>query len=171
MSEEQPPRKKTKWIPIVLGVLVLLAFIAIGAMYATVAWFRQNINVIDSAEATAMQELDAVRARFPGQQPLIQLVDGKPQLMSDAGDRPASTTTLTTLHVMAFDIDEGKLFTLSLPFWLLRMKSGPIELSAYEQGWDDRGLSFRVEEIEKHGPGIIVDATRPGEGRFVVWAE
>ena len=29
----------------------------------------------------------------------------------------------------------------------------------------------RVEEIEKHGPGIIVDATRPGEGRFVVWAE
>ena len=42
------------------------------------------------------------------------------------------------------------------------MKSGPIRISAYQQGWDDRGVSFRVEDIEKHGPGIIVDVTRAG---------
>jgi hypothetical protein len=51
------------------------------------------------------------------------------------------------------------------------MKSGPIQISAYQQGWNDRGVSFRVEDIEKRGPGIIVDATQPGEGRLILWAE
>ena len=61
--------------------------------------------------------------------------------------------------------------TFSLPFWLLRMKSGPIRISAYQQGWDDRGVSFRIEDIEKHGPGIIVDHTERDEGRVLIWAE
>ena len=123
------------------------------------------------SEDSAKSEFDAVRSRFPGQQPLIQIVDGKPQLVTERASQTASQTTLTTLHVIAFDDDEGNLVTFSLPFWLLRMKSGPIRISAYQQGWDDRGVSFRVEDIEKHGPGIIVDATRPGEGRVIIWAE
>ena len=61
--------------------------------------------------------------------------------------------------------------TFTLPFWVLRLKSGPIRISAYQQGWDDRGVSFRIEDIERHGPGIIVDASEPGEGRVLIWAE
>ena len=118
-----------------------------------------------------MQQFDEVRNRFPGQQPLIQLVDGKPQFVSERATQAPAQTTLSTLHVIAFDVDEGNLVNFSLPFWLLRMKSGPIRLSAYQQGWDDRGVSFRVEDIEKHGPGIIVDTARPGEGRVIIWAE
>ena len=170
MTEAMPKKKRT-WIWIVAGVFVLLCFVAVGGIFVAVSFFRQNLNVTQTAEDAAMKQFDEIRNRFPGQQPLIQLVDGRPQLVADAGGRPASTTMLTTLHVMAFDIDEGKLFTLSLPFWLLRMKSGPIELSAYQQGWDDRGMSFSVEDIEKHGPGIIVDATERGEGRVIIWAE
>jgi hypothetical protein len=51
------------------------------------------------------------------------------------------------------------------------MKSGPIRLSAYQQGWDDRGVSFDVKDIEKHGPGIIIDVVREREGRLLIWAE
>ena len=109
-----------------------------------------------------MQQLDEVRSRFPGQQPLIQLVDGKPQFVAERASQAPTQTTLSTLHVIAFDSDEGNLVNFSLPFWLLRMKSGPIRLSAYQQGWDDRGVSFRVEDIEKHGPGIIVDVDAAG---------
>ena len=74
------------------------------------------------------------------------------------------------MHVMAWDDDERKLVTFSLPFWLLRMKSGPIRLSAYSQGWDDRGVSFRVEDLEKHGPGLLLDVNEPNEGRVIIWA-
>jgi hypothetical protein len=102
---------------------------------------------------------------------LIQLVDGRPEIVAPRASQGGAPKTLTTLHVVAFDTDEGNMVNISVPFWLLRMKSGPIRISAYQQGWDDRGVSFRVEDIEKHGPGIIVDVTEAREGRVIIWAE
>jgi hypothetical protein len=170
MNGDAPAPKKRNWLVIVLGVLFLLGTLTVGCVVITWSWFRQNLNVTQTAEDAAMRQFDEVRNRFPGQQPLIQLVDGRPQLVSERAGEDAGKP-LTTLHVIAFDRDEGNLVRFSLPFWLLRMKSGPIQISAYQQGWNDRGVSFRVEDIEKRGPGIIVDATQPGEGRLILWAE
>ncbi|HUQ89665.1 MAG TPA: hypothetical protein VM096_19030 [Vicinamibacterales bacterium] len=171
MNDDVPKPKKRKWLAIILGVLFVFGMLAVGCVVATVAFFRQNMNVTETSEQAAMRQMDDVRGKFPGQQPLIQLVDGKPQLVAERATESRTQTTLSTVHVIAFDRDKGNLMNLSLPFWVLRMKSGPIRISAYQQGWDDRGVSFRVEDIEKHGPGIIADVTKDGEGRVVVWAE
>jgi hypothetical protein len=170
VTEQTPPKRRT-WIWIVAGVVVLFAFVAIGGVIVAVSFFRQNVNVTQIAEDAASRQFEEVRNRFPGQQPLIQIVDGTPQFVSSRASQSATPAPLKTLHVIAFDRDEGNLVTFSLPFWLLRMKSGPIRLSTYQPGWDDRGVSFRIEDIEKHGPGVIVDANHPGEGRVIVWAE
>ena len=74
------------------------------------------------------------------------------------------------MHLMAWDDDEGRLVTFAIPFWLLRLKSGPIELSAYSQGWNDRGVSFKIEDLERAGPGIVLDFSER-DGRVLVWAE
>jgi len=171
MNGENPAPKKRNWIAIVLGVLLLFGMLGVGCVVVAVSFFRQNISVETTDEQAAMQQLDDVRKKFPGQQPLVQMIDGKPQLATERASETPTQTTLSTLHVIAFDSDEGHLVNVSIPFWLLRMKSGPIRVSAYSQGWDDRGVSFRVEDIEKHGPGIIADVTRAGEGRVILWAE
>lgn len=170
MTEQTPPKKRS-WVPIVLGALLLIGVLGVGCIVVAVSYFRQNMSVTGTTEEAANQQFDEVRKRFPGQQPLIQLVDGTPQLVSERASQTPTQTTLSTLHVIAFDRDEGNLVNLSLPFWLLRMKSGPIRISAYQQGWDDHGVSFRVEDIEKRGPGIIVDVTQANEGRVIIWAE
>jgi hypothetical protein len=167
----EPQKKRRTWLWIIGGVFLFFGVVAVGGIMLAVSLFRENMTVNDSSESDAMQQFEAVRARYPGQQPLIQLVDGRPQLVGEAASQGSPSTSLTAVHVMAFDTDEGKVVTFSLPFWLLRMKSGPIRISAYQQGWDDRGVSFRVEDIEKRGPGIIVDATERNEGRVLVWAE
>lgn len=169
-GDTPPPPKQRNWLAIVLGVLFLFGTLAVGCVVVTVSWFRQNMAITETTEEAATREMDAIRARFPDQQPLIQLIDEKPQLVPRAA-ASATPQKLTTLHIAAFDSDEGNLVNFSLPFWLLRMKSGPIRLSAYQQGWDDRGVSFQLEDIEKHGPGIIADITQPREGRVVIWAE
>jgi len=168
---DQHPRKKRRWIPILVGVLLLFGVVALGAIALTVSWFRQNMSVTRSNEDAATQQFEDVRRRFSGQEPLIQLVDGRPQYAANRASEAASRTPLTSVHVIAYDRDEGNTVTFSLPFWLLRLKSGPIRISAYQQGWDDRGVSFRVEDIEKHGPGIIVDVTEPNEGRVLIWPQ
>lgn len=170
MTEATP--KKRRWIAIVLGVLVLLFFMAVGAIIFTVSYFRQNLQVSHNiAESTATTEFDAVYTRFPGQKPLIQLVDGRPQLIADRASKSPSTQALQTLHVIAFDRGDEEMAKFTLPFWLLRMKSGPIRLSAYSQGWDDRGVSFDVKDIEEAGPGIVVDVDRKSDGRMLIWVE
>ena len=170
MNGEAPKKKKT-WLWIVLGIFLFFGMVLVGGIIVAVSLFRNNMSVSESNETDAMQQFDAVRGRYPGQQPLIQLVDGRPEYVAERASQTPSKTSLSTVHILAYDRDEGKVVTFSLPFWLLRMKSGPIRISAYQQGWDDRGVSFRVEDIEKHGPGIIVDATERNEGRVLVWAE
>jgi hypothetical protein len=166
------PRKKAKWIPIVLGILVLLFFVAVGGIIFTVSFFRQNLQISENiAEGNAASEFEAIYAKFPGRKPLIQLVDGRPQYVDDRTSRSASTQPLNTLHVIAFDRGDEEMAKFSLPFWLLRLKSGPIRLSAYSQGWDDRGVSFDVKDLEAAGPGIVVDVDRERDGRMLIWVE
>ena len=56
-----------------------------------------------------MQQFDEVRAQFPGQQPLIQLVDGTPQYVAERASQAPTQSRSRTMHVIAFDRDEGNL--------------------------------------------------------------
>jgi hypothetical protein len=170
MNEHAPPKRRT-WIWVVIGVFFVLLVLAIGGMIFTVSFFQQNMTVADMSPASADEQFEAVRAKFAGQQPLIRMVDGQPQYDADRAAASTSTRPLQSMHVMAWDDEEEKLVTFALPFWLLRLKSGPIRLSAYSQGWDDRGVSFRVEDIERHGPGLLLDVNERREGRVLIWVE
>lgn len=165
------PKKKRTWLWIVGGVFVFFVVAAIGGIVFSVVFLRQNLTVTGMSPGNAEKEFEAVRAKFGGQQPLIQMVDGRPEYVADRATESPSTVPLKAMHVMAWDDDEQNLVTFSLPFWLLRMKSGPIRLSAYSQGWDDRGVSFRIEDLERHGPGLVLDVHEWSEGRVIIWAE
>jgi len=168
---DAPQKKKRTWLWIVLGVFFLFIVVAVGGIIFSVAFVRQSMSVTGMSPGNADKEFEAVRAKFAGRQPFIQMIDGRPQYVSDINPTTPVTVPLKSMHVMAWDDDEGQLVTFSLPFWLLRMKSGPIRLSAYSQGWDDRGMSFRIEDLERHGPGLVLDMQERSEGRVLIWAE
>ena len=168
---DAPPQKKRTWIWIVLGVFFLFIVVAVGGIIFSVAFVRQSMSVTGMSPGNADKEFAAVRAKFGGREPFIQMIDGQPQYVSDINPTTPVTVPLKSIHVMAWDDDEGQLVTFSLPFWLLRMKSGPIRLSAYSQGWDDRGVSFRIEDLERHGPGLVLDMQERRDGRVLIWAE
>lgn len=168
---DAPPKKKRTWLWIVLGVLVVFVVVAIGGIIFSVAFLRQNMSVTGMSAGNADKEFEAIRTKFAGRPPLVQMIDGQPQYVGDRATHAPSTEPLKAMHVMAWDDEEEKLVTFSLPFWLLRMKSGPIRLSAYSRGWDDRGVSFRVEDIERNGPGLLLDVREEREGRVIIWAE
>ena len=170
MNEQQPAKKRT-WLWIVLGVFLFFVVIAAGGLFFAVSFFRQSMNVTEMAESSADQEFATVRARFAGRQPLFQMVDGRAQMVSDTATQPSSTTRPSTVHVLAWDRDDEQLVKFSIPFWLLRLKSGPIRINEYSDGWDDRGLSFRIEDLERHGQGLLLDLTEQRDGQLLIWAE
>lgn len=170
MNGEQQPKKKRTWLWIVLGVVMLFVIVAAGGLFFAVTFFRQNMNVTPMSEASANDEFASVRARFAGKQPLFQLVDGRAQMVGDPSTTPSGAAP-STVHILAWDQDEEQLMKLSIPFWLLRLKSGPIEIASYAQGMPDRNLSFRVEDLERHGPGLLLDLPDQRDGRLLIWAE
>lgn len=163
--------RKRNWLLILFGVGVLLVFIAIGVVIAATAWVRQNVQVTDTTAASAMAEFDTVRQQFAGRPAILELRHGRPAY---TGKREklrdgAATTPLQALHILVWDPERDRLVSFSVPFWLLRLKSGSIEFSSYASGMDDEGVDIRPDDIKQYGPGIILDATTPEGERVLLW--
>lgn len=163
--------KPRRWVVVVFGVFIVVVFVGIGAIIGITAWFQQNLEVrtLDSTEAET--EFETVRKRFAGRAPLMELRNGRPAYTAERASMPVSSAKLQTLHILAFEPDKRHLARISLPFWLLRMKSDPIRFGSYASGLDDEGVELRPEDVEKYGPGVIIDTVTPNGERVLLWAE
>jgi flagellar basal body-associated protein FliL len=169
MNEAPPKKKKLTWLWILLGVFAFFVITGIGMVVFTAYWVGSHVEIVETPPADAVKTFEDAWAKFPGQRPLLEIVDGKPQELTAAATN--SSTRLTTLHIIAFDDNENQMVRVDVPFWLLRLKSGPISFNSYASGFDDRKVKLSVEDIEKHGPGIVVDYSERNEGRVLIWAE
>ena len=165
-------KKRRNWLLILFGVVVLVIFVGIGAIIAVTAWVQQNLSVQERSQRDAQTEFDAVRQKFQHRPPLLEMRDGRPAYTNGTPPAPvAPRVTLDRMHVMAWDPDDEKLMSVSVPFWLLRLKATPIEFSAYASGFDDQHVNLRADDLERYGPGIIIDATMPSGERVLLWAQ
>jgi len=167
----EPPKPKRTWLWIILGVFGFLFVAGIGMAGFTAYWVTSHMEFVETPAPDAAKSFDEVRAKFPGQRPLIEFQDGdRSQVTANKADTPSSVR-LNTLHIIAFDDGEGRMVKVDVPFWLLRLKSGPIAFSSYASGVDDERVKLSVEDIERRGPGIVLDLAHPSEGRVLIWAE
>ncbi len=162
--------KIPRWAQVLIGIAIVAVFLGIGAIIAITSWVSQNVNVSTSSVRNAESEFEQVRQLFKGQPPILELKDGVARYVEARTVLPAAQQ-LQTLHVLAWDADDEKLARFSIPFWVVRMKSDPIRFSSYASGFDGNGVSLRPQDIEKYGPGIIMEASgRDGE-RVLFWAQ
>ena len=86
----------------------------------------------------------------------------------------AKQTELQALRVLAFDPRAGKLVRFSVPFWLLRLAPSH-NFTIGSKGdfdFDSDRLHLTVEDVERAGPGLILDTRDPRNGALVlVWTE
>lgn len=164
-------KTRRTWVLVVFGVLVLMVFIGIGAIIAVAAWFQQSFETEVATEQGARSEFDTVRHSFANRPPLLEIRNGKPAYAAGGENQVPGTSSPETLHVMVWDRDDERLVRFTVPFWLLRMKAGPIELSSYGSDLDESGVDLRVEDVERFGPGLILDHTEDAGDRILVWTK
>jgi hypothetical protein len=161
--------KIPRWAQVLIGIAIVGVFLGIGAIIAISAWFSQNIAVSSATSQGADEEFDKIRQRFKGQAPLVELRDGVV-----ARSNPRTSTggaPLSTLHILAWDAEEEKLASITVPWWILRLKAGPIRFSSYSAGFDDNGVKLTTEDIERGGPGIILEVTGHRNERALLWVD
>ena len=71
---------------------------------------------------------------------------------------------------MAWDPDDRNMVRVTLPFWILRLKSGPLDLSQKVMV-NHRHGDVTVEQIERYGSTLLVDHQGRGGDRLLVWTE
>jgi hypothetical protein len=159
-----------RWAPVVFGVAVFIAFIAIGAVVFSLVWVRDHLTLETVTAAGADHAFDEVRQRYRDKPPLLEM-HGPAVARRNPPAADAARTRLTTMHVLAWDADEGRMARFDIPFWFLRLKETPIRFGTYASGLDDLNVSLTASEIERYGPGIIVDISRAGRDSALLWVE
>jgi len=162
---------RRRWPIVLAGVAVVVIVVIIALAVAGSLFIRDHVQVARGAgRENAEAAFDAARRRY---------ADGRPLLVLDADRRPVLTPglesrrnpgTVTTLHVLAWDAGEDALATVTLPMWLLRLKRGPIAFGEYASGLDE-GVRLDPDDLERHGPGIVLDFEAPDGKRVLITAQ
>lgn len=156
------------WVKVSL-VGVLLAILAFAAIAGTSAYYVfRKLKVSTATEEAVTKDFDAIRSRFGARPALIEVSDPRGRdFKINRPDQPDGRP-ITTLHVLTWTQDDGQVFRTEVPIWLMRFSSINILSSL---GVAPERFSLTVKDIERYGPGIIVDFRRPGQNRVLLWAE
>ena len=156
------------WVKATLGGLALIA-VAVIALAATGAYFVvRHMEKRAGSEAEAVQTIDAVKARFGSRPPLVEIIDPQSADIRINRSVEASASRVDTIHVVNWKSDTGELIRTDVPLWLMRFSTVNI---ASQLGIAPAKFRLTVSDVERYGPGIIVDYGVPGEFRMLVWVE
>jgi hypothetical protein len=149
--------------------LAAIAIACIVALAGTAGYFVwRSFERHGATEAAALREIDAVRARFGARPPLIEIND--PKRMDVRINRLASTdgARVTTIHVVSWKAEDGEIVRTEMPIWLMRFSSVNI-LS--QLGVTPAQIRLTVDDIQRYGPGVVVDYKQPEAVRVLVWVD
>ncbi len=162
-----------RWVPIVLGVLLVLV-VGMAALVGSCAYLvRQQVQVRESSSLVEYErEAATIMKRFEDVPPLVEDGPSGPRLSRKAlasRQKRDAVPPVSNLHVLVFSTKENKLVRLSLPFWLLRLSpDGTMDIGRDDVGLENLQLS--IVDLEAAGPGPLF-VRRSDDSRVLVWTD
>ena len=162
------------WVSILIAAVIIVGILAAAAVGGTAYFIYRHVQTQSTPHETAEQRFHDARARFNGQQPLIEMRhDDRPVIHNDRPSARASAAKLETLRVLAYDQRARKLVNVSIPFWLLRLAPANKFSFLNDNGidFDSDRVHLTLEDLERRGPGLILDQADRRGSQVLVWTE
>ena len=162
------------WISVLIASVIVVGILAVSAVVGTAYFIYRHVHTQFTPSENAEQQFAQTRARFAGQQPLIEIrKDDEPVLHRDVLRASQSTAKLETLRVLAYDTHAEKLVRVSIPFWLLRLAPSRHMTFLSDSGidFDSDRVHITLDDLERRGPGLILDQADRRGSQVLVWAE
>lgn len=164
------------WISIAIAIVAIVCLLALAVVGGTAFFIYRHVESTATNELTAEQEFNAARTRFAGQQPLIEIrrEGEEPILHRDLlRDAKMPDKPLESLRVLAYDDVAGKLVRVNIPFWLLRIVPSKNLSFLNDEGIDidTRRIRLTLEDVERRGPGLLLDQKDRHGSQVLVWTE
>ena len=165
---------KRTWISVLIAAVIIVGVMAVSAVGGTAYFIYRHVHTQFVPNENAEQQFAATRARFAGQQPLIEVrKDQEAVLHREMIPKAMPAAKLDTLRVLAYDTRANKLVNVSIPMWLLRM--APTNKFSFMK---DNGIDFdsdrvhiTLDDVERRGPGLLLDQADRRGSQVLVWTE
>jgi hypothetical protein len=160
-----------KWIPIVVGLAIFVIVVGAGLVGGFAFLVARQVKVQEMTPAAGQEEFDRLRADMAGQKAFIELEGGNiEEVVVHRELETKDTGSVTQLHLRVWIPRERKLVRVDLPFWVLRLTgNNPIRFDAGSR--HDIRLRVTPEDVDRRGPGLILDHTTPDGERVLIWTE
>jgi hypothetical protein len=172
--DERRSTRKT-WISVVIAAIIVVGMLAATAVGGTAYFFYHHIHTQTAESGDAAKEFAAARERFAGQPPLIEMRRGdEPLLHRELIKSGGAGRPLESLRVLAYDPDDAKLVNVSIPFWLLRLAPTNKRMSFLSDNgidFDSERVHLTLEDLERRGPGLVLDHKDRRGSLVLVWTE
>jgi len=165
---------KRTWISIIVAAVIIVGILAVSAVGGTAYFIYRHVHTQFTPVENADRQFADARARFAGQQPLIEMRKGdEPFLHREVIPKEMPAAKLDTLRVLAYDTRANKLVNVSIPMWLLRMAPSNKFSFMKDNGidFDSDRMHISLDDIERRGPGLILDQADRRGSQVLVWAE
>ncbi len=129
----------------------------------------RNTEAVASAEPEAIIEFQRVRAQFPPRPPLVEIVD--PRRGAIRVNRPSASVErrhVGAFHVLVWVAADQRLVRTTAPVWLMRLS---LQDMASTLGLGGGPWNLTVADVERYGPGLVLDFSPPGGDRVLVWVQ
>jgi hypothetical protein len=149
---------------------------AVFALIAGAVFFSQHQQSKRASAQIAEAEFQRLRARFADQHPLLDMHERRP--MSEVGGRQPGVP-LHSFNTIIFDTrGDQRIVRISVPFRFARLFGRGAdfrwlgELTFLDDTeFDPEPIQLSLAQVERHGPGLMVDYRHPSGGQFIAWVE
>ena len=120
-------------------------------------------DTADARFVTVLEPLDSADA-------LLQR-DAEGRWIRSAPTNDKTDSRLERIGVLVYRPDSERLYRMDIPFWFYRMKGPALEFVLRDTGFDLGDLGLEPKELQRHGPGLVLNEEQEDGGRIVVWVE
>jgi nitrate reductase NapE component len=166
--------KRKTWISVLIAAVIIVGILAVSAVGGTFYFISRHVHTQFTPTDRADQQFAEARARFAGQQPFIEIrKDEEPVLHRETIPKTMPPAKLDTLRVLAYDTRANKLVNVSIPMWLLRMAPSNKFSFMKDNGidFDSDRVRITLEDVERRGPGLLLDQADRRGSQVLVWTE
>jgi hypothetical protein len=166
-------QKIPTWAGILIAGVIIVGMLAVAAVGGTAFFIYRHVDSTSTGHDTAAAEFAQARARFAGQQALVEISAGDEPVIHRDLVKGSRGRKLESLRVLAYDHREQKLVRVSIPFWLLRLLPSDHFSFLNDDGIEidaDR-VKLTADDLERRGPGLVLDTKDRRGSEVLVWTE
>jgi hypothetical protein len=161
----------------------IVAIIPVAILASSAACSRDYSEVTTPATATA--EFSRVRQQLGNSKPLVEIIKDNGDCWSQGNPCAAvvhrsaadQAGQIQSFHALVYEMPSRKLLRVNLPFRAVRLlrRSGFTYLGQFyfleDTEFDPIHVGLSLDDVERHGRGLLVDYRRPSGAQFLAWVD